>query len=47
MTKRLTEKQMAKRNAKIQKLYATGKYTHRSLAKIVGLSKTRVGVIVG
>ena len=45
-TKKLTEKQMDKRNARIQKMYSTGKFTHRSLAKVIGLSKTSIGRIL-
>lgn len=46
IAKKLTEKQMVARNAKINKMYASGKYTHRSLAKVVGLSKTSIGRIL-
>ena len=42
----MTEKAMAKRNARIKKLYKTGKYSVRCLAERVGLSKTRVGEII-
>lgn len=45
-SKKLTPKQMAKRNERIQKLYDSGKYTTRSLAAKVGLSKSRVAEIV-
>ena len=38
--------QMVKRNAKIRKLYATGKYSQRKLAAKVGMSKSRIGEIV-
>lgn len=37
---------MIQRNAKIRKLYKTGKFSVRSLARKVGLSKTRVGEII-
>jgi DNA-binding Lrp family transcriptional regulator len=46
MTKKLTAKQMAKRNEKIAKLASTGKYSIRQLAERVGLSKTRVHEII-
>lgn len=42
----MTAKQMAKRNEKIQKLYASGKYSVRTLAPKVGLSKSRVHEII-
>ena len=42
----MTEKQMTKRNQRIKKLYSSGKYSIRGLAKKVGLSKTRVGEII-
>lgn len=42
----MTDKQMAKRNERIKKLYTTGKYSVRSLSSKVGLSKTRVGEII-
>lgn len=37
----------AERNEKIRQMYSTGKYSHRSLALRVGLSKSQIGVIVG
>lgn len=43
--KKLTAKQMEKRNDRIMKLYARGNST-RKIAETVGLSKSRVGVIV-
>lgn len=46
-TKRLTPKQLEKRNERIERMYATGKYTQRQIADIVGISRTRVGEIVG
>jgi DNA-binding XRE family transcriptional regulator len=46
MTKKLTTAQRIKRDLRIHKLYASGKYTHRSLAAKVGISKTRVGEIL-
>jgi DNA-binding NarL/FixJ family response regulator len=45
MVKKLTEKQMAKRNERILKMYARGTST-RVIAEAIGLSKSRVGTIV-
>ena len=45
-TKRLSPDKIVSRNEKIQKMYSTGKYSVRSLAEKVGLSKTRVGEII-
>lgn len=42
----MTKKEMKQRNLRIKKLYKTGKYSVRSLARKVGLSKTRVGEII-
>ena len=42
----MTARQMEKRNERIIRLYESGKYTVRSLAQKVGLSKTRVGEIL-
>jgi DNA-binding transcriptional regulator LsrR (DeoR family) len=39
-------KQMQKRNARIKKMYKTGKYSVRELATKIGLSKSRVGEII-
>ena len=44
--KKLSFDQMCKRNDKIRNMYETGKYSHRSLAKKVGLSKSRIGEIL-
>jgi len=37
---------MFNRNEKIRDMYETGKYSHRTLAKKVGLSKSRIGEIL-
>lgn len=42
----LTEKQKEKRDARIVKLYNSGKYSFRSLSEKVGLSKSRCHEIV-
>ena len=42
----MSKKQMNARNAKIKKLYSTGKYSQRKLAAKVGMSKSRIGEIV-
>ena len=47
MNKRLTASQMQKRNDKIRKMYySSDKYSVRSLAEKVGLSKSRIGEII-
>jgi transcriptional regulator with XRE-family HTH domain len=46
MQKKLTETQRQKRDERIRKLYGSGKYSQRSLAVKVGLSKSRVGEIL-
>ena len=42
----MSDKQMVKRNQRIKKLYKSGKYSVRGLARKVGLSKSRVGEII-
>ncbi|MDD5651353.1 MAG: hypothetical protein PHF86_13220 [Candidatus Nanoarchaeia archaeon] len=44
MTKKLMS--MAKRDTRIRKMYSTGKFSVRSLANKIGLSKTRVHEII-
>lgn len=42
----LHEKEIAKRDANIKKLHASGKYSYQALADKVGMSKSRVWFII-
>lgn len=45
--KKKAVKSMDVRNKKICAMYETGKFSYRGLAKVTGLSKSRIGDIVG
>ena len=44
--KKLSTPAMKNRDSKIKKMYKTGRYSIRALAKKIGLSKTRVCEII-